>query len=299
MDYSLKSTDELEKLIRQNDMEAVCELAERFLYGKNGCAVNYNRAYQLLHKAEKHEYQKALILLGDMYKQGIFFAQSDDVAKEYYEKAGYLNITPQMPSRSDFFEKNEKAENIDNRGKNNLDSCMRKIQQASTSRQNNNPKEAIRIATEVIKELSNISNNQEAEKMKTECYWIIGFSAFNLQEYGLMEQNLKKPGVYDEYPWAAYLIALIHDTLNANDNICSFDMRELMRLKDSPKLSQKERADMYCMLGELCLKGVEGSDKDNISQAQGFYSFAANLGNGYAREQLKRFKKLFGKIVFK
>ena len=53
MNYQSISNEELEKMVANKDGEAICELGERFLYGKNGSPQNLTRAYQLFHKGEK------------------------------------------------------------------------------------------------------------------------------------------------------------------------------------------------------------------------------------------------------
>ena len=50
MNYQSISNEELEKMVANKDGEAICELGERFLYGKNGSPQNLTRAYQLFHK---------------------------------------------------------------------------------------------------------------------------------------------------------------------------------------------------------------------------------------------------------
>lgn len=56
MDYKSITTEELEQMIRQKgqkDGEALCELGERYLYGKNGTMANPTKAGRLFEKAEK------------------------------------------------------------------------------------------------------------------------------------------------------------------------------------------------------------------------------------------------------
>ena len=92
MDYDNATNDELEALVNQKDGDAICELAERYMYGKNGCRKNLTRAYQLLHKGEKMGLQRAYIGLAQMYDNGIYFVKNEKLAKEYYDKAGCYTV---------------------------------------------------------------------------------------------------------------------------------------------------------------------------------------------------------------
>lgn len=88
MDYSSISNEELERLVNNKDGDAICELGERCLYGKNGHKVNLTRAYQLFHKGEKMGLSRAYIGLGEMYRNGWYMAQNEQLARDYYSKAG-------------------------------------------------------------------------------------------------------------------------------------------------------------------------------------------------------------------
>lgn len=91
MDYKSITTEELEQMIRQKgqkDGEALCELGERYLYGKNGTMANPTKAGRLFEKAEKLGEKRAYAGLAEMYHKGIFFIKNEDIAREYYAKAG-------------------------------------------------------------------------------------------------------------------------------------------------------------------------------------------------------------------
>ncbi|MFR0865243.1 MAG: tetratricopeptide repeat protein [Eubacterium sp.] len=96
MDYQSISNEELEKMVANKDGEAICELGERFLYGKNGSPQNLTRAYQLFHKGEKRGLARAYVGLGEMYRQGLLMVKNENLAREYYQKANvpYPNGTP-------------------------------------------------------------------------------------------------------------------------------------------------------------------------------------------------------------
>lgn len=91
MDYKSITTEELERMIRQmgqKDGEALCELGERYLYGQNGTMANPTKAGRLFEKAEKLGEKRAYAGLAEMYHKGIFFIKNEDIAREYYAKAG-------------------------------------------------------------------------------------------------------------------------------------------------------------------------------------------------------------------
>lgn len=88
MNYLNMTNEELEYRVNNKDGEAICELGERYLYGKNGCSQNYAKAYQMFHKGEKMRISRAYIGLGEMYRTGTYMAKNEEIAKEYYQKAG-------------------------------------------------------------------------------------------------------------------------------------------------------------------------------------------------------------------
>ena len=52
MDYINATDSELEQLVQQKDINAICELGERYLYGKNGHEKQYSLAYQMFRKGD-------------------------------------------------------------------------------------------------------------------------------------------------------------------------------------------------------------------------------------------------------
>lgn len=88
MDYSNYSNEQLEQLVANKDYEAIRELAERCKNGSKGQAVNLTKAAKLYHKGEKAGFSWAYEAIGDMYANGICYAQNIELANEYYKKAG-------------------------------------------------------------------------------------------------------------------------------------------------------------------------------------------------------------------
>lgn len=106
MDYKSITTEELERMIRQmgqKDGEALCELGERYLYGQNGTMANPTKAGRLFEKAEKLGEKRAYAGLAEMYHKGIFFIKNEDIAREYYAKAGmsFPQNEPPQPETSE------------------------------------------------------------------------------------------------------------------------------------------------------------------------------------------------------
>ena len=56
MDYINATDSELEQLVQQKDINAICELGERYLYGKNG----HEKQYTLLIRCFTKEKNKAI-----------------------------------------------------------------------------------------------------------------------------------------------------------------------------------------------------------------------------------------------
>ena len=88
MDYINATDSELEQLVQQKDINAICELGERYLYGKNGHEKQYSLAYKMFHKGEKQGDKRAYKGLGDIYHNGWYMIKNEELAKEYYQKAG-------------------------------------------------------------------------------------------------------------------------------------------------------------------------------------------------------------------
>lgn len=53
MNYSDMSIEELNEYVNKKDALAMCELGQRYRYGKRGADQNYTLAYRMYHKAEK------------------------------------------------------------------------------------------------------------------------------------------------------------------------------------------------------------------------------------------------------
>ena len=90
MDYINATDSELEQLVQQKDINAICELGERYLYGKNGHEKQYSLAYKMFHKGEKQGDKRAYKGLGDIYHNGWYMIKNEELAKEYYQKAGEM-----------------------------------------------------------------------------------------------------------------------------------------------------------------------------------------------------------------
>ena len=93
MDYINATDSELEQLVQQKDINAICELGERYLYGKNGHEKQYSLAYKMFHKGEKQGDKRAYKGLGDIYHNGWYMIKNEELAKEYYQKAG-ISVVP-------------------------------------------------------------------------------------------------------------------------------------------------------------------------------------------------------------
>lgn len=130
--------------------------------------------------------------------------------------------------------------------------------------------------------------------------WLYAYIAFNEQKYADFEKYVFQNGVKEYFPWSTYLVTVVHRMLNANVTVLSQDAQNMLNVLNNPKLETTQLGDVLGLLGDLCLMGISTAGVNPTEQAYGFYENAANAGNKYASEQLKKFtKNMFGKLVYK
>lgn len=276
MDYSNISNEELEKMADNKDSNAICELAERCMYGKNGHEVNLTRAYRLLHKGEKMGLSRAYVGLGEMYRKGIYFHKNENIARDYYQKAGVpYPESVQGITAADILDKLKTAENARENEKYNSTKVL--------------CDEICNIISNIRSGVISYQGNEDVEKLLAETYWILAYTAFNEQNYQALDDYLNKKGVLNLHPWGTYLSVIGHRNMNFDDIKIEQDLQKLLEAKKNSNLSQDERGDICAMIGDLILEGYGNSLGLTTDSAKKFYEEGMHCGNDYAKERYSDF----------
>ena len=131
-------------------------------------------------------------------------------------------------------------------------------------------------------------NDLEIDKLRIRAHWILAFTAFNEQNLSELEKNAKQEGVQALYPWVNYLLAIMHRAGQASPAVLEEDLGICMAVCDNPNLSSEERGDICVMAGDLFSEGYGKQYGNTKAMAKEFYTKAANTGNAYAREILRK-----------
>lgn len=305
MDYLNLSNEELERLVGQGNGDAICELGERYLRAKN-----YTRAYQLFHKGEKQGLQRAYIGLGEMYKEGKYFMRDEELAREYYAKAGVpypVSGTNQTQNSTNYSNSNayQNKPNLENFQQYNggqlknasskiSDADLRmKLQQAESMRAADEYSNARALCDEVIKSIESVnsgfvqySGQADLDDILIDAYWTLAYISFNEQKYQEMENYLAKQNVLGAHPWGTYLSAISHKIMQAPPVIMEQDFQLLTTVSNNRNLSAQERGDICTIIADLIQEGYGKNLGANANMARNYYQEAANCGNAYAAEQL-------------
>lgn len=302
MNYENMSDEELEQLVIQKDGEAICELGERCLYGKNGHEVNRKRAYQLFHKGEKMKLSRAYAGLGAMYRNGWYFAQNEQIAQEYDTLVGNMGgYTPvqktvenidipmvQTPPQMNAPQTNGSQKNCISGN-----DLQNKLVRAENARMNNNYEEAVRGCNEVISDIEQIqmgrivfTGDQDIEDSLIEAYWILAFTAFNQQRYSDMENFLRKDNVQAVHPWGVYLMTVGHKITGESGDVFEYDLQMLLTVSNNNNLNTEEKGAVMAMIGDLIKEGYGKKNGMKPKQAEEYYKKAVQYGNEYARTQI-------------
>lgn len=300
MDYKSITTEELEQMIRQKgqkDGEALCELGERYLYGKNGTMANPTKAGRLFEKAEKLGEKRAYAGLAEMYHKGIFFIKNEDIAREYYAKAG-MSFPQNEPPQPDPSEPPQYV----SPGHQSADSQIAEmeildlIRDAKMCREKEDYETAKRICGSLLQQLNDIRVGQmgyqggrSVDELEAEVKWVLAYVSYNEQRYDDMEQLLMQPQVLEKHPWGTYLIALGHRMQQSDNNQMSQDLQMLIQNSQNINLTMEEKGDINVMIASLLSEGYGNAIGMSLQDAGMYYQEAANCGNEYAKEQLACF----------
>lgn len=300
MDYKSITTEELEQMIRQKgqkDGEALCELGERYLYGKNGTMANPTKAGRLFEKAEKLGEKRAYAVLAEMYHKGIFFIKNEDIAREYYAKAG-MSFPQNEPPQPDPSEPPQ----VVSPGHQSAGSQITEmeildlIRDAQMCREKEDYETAKRICGSLLQQLNDIRVGQmgyqggrSVDELEAEVKWVLAYVSYNEQRYDDMEQLLMQPQVLERHPWGTYLIALGHRMQQSDNNQMSQDLQMLIQNSQNINLTMEEKGDINVMIASLLSEGYGNAIGMSLQDAGMYYQEAANCGNEYAKEQLAGF----------
>lgn len=291
MDYANMSNEELEQLSNNKDADAICELGERCLYGTGGHEVNLTRAYQLFHKGEKMGLPRAYLGLGEMYRNGMRFAKNENLAKEYYKKAGVpypadtVASQPQkaaaaIPVQSDFTSAGVTYADI----KLKLDSAEQARGNGDYGRAQFLCNEVLHTVNDILSGAMNYSGNQNIRDLLTEANWILAYTAFNKQNYSEMDNYLAVNGVQRLHPWGVYLSTIGHRNMQLPSSVIEQDLQMLIMARKNQNLSQDERGDVCAMIGDLVFDGYGARSGLTAPMAKAYYEEAMRCGNEYAKE---------------
>lgn len=294
MDYTRLSDEELQQLINKKDGDAICELGERCMYGTQGHEINLTRAYQLFHKGEKMGLARAYIALGEMYRKGIQFMKNEDIAREYYRKAGASYPGSQVSNdlyenvQRDNYSRSTKQAEIDSI------SLRKKLDQAEGERQGENYYQAKNYCNEVIRMIENARSGivsyvgkEDLDDILIDAYWLMAYIAFNEQKYQEMERYLSQSGVQALHPWGVYLLCIGHRVVQASSVILEQDLQLLITVCNNQNLSQSERGDVFSMIADLMQEGYGKNYGVSRKMIKSYYKQAMECGNAYATKQYK------------
>ncbi len=291
MDYQSISNEELEKMVANKDGEAICELGERFFYGKNGSPQNLTRAYQLFHKGEKRGLARAYVGLGEMYRQGLLMVKNENLAREYYQKANvpYPNGTPM--GAAPVYQEPEVPVNTNTKVITDRDLAIR-LDEAEKTREKENYDYVKQICQEVFRDIAGAKNgiftyqgNADIRDFEIQANWIMAYRAYNQQNYQEMETYLLQENVTGLYPWGRYLMAISHKIMHQPDIVIEQDLQSLIMVCQNKNLSQSERGDVNVMIADLIMEGYGKANGANEEMAKKHYLEAINCGSEYAKEQ--------------
>lgn len=289
MDYTNVTNEELENLVKSRDMEAICELGDRLLYGKNGQAIDYGKAYRLFTKGEARGVKKAYKGLADMYQNGWYVVRNEEVARDYYQKAGEqvppIPPTPPKPTPTPHSSP-QPGQQMD---------LQAQLDTAEQMRADGDYTGAKQVCMQVLQMTQVIQNgsmqysgNDDLEMVEANANWTLAYIAFNMQQFGEMDNYIMQKNVLGLHPWSVYLQYVAHMQTQASSLVMEQDLTTLNSVRDNPFLTQSQRGDIYAAIGEMLMEGYGKAQGFTPQQANDFFKVAAEeCGNSYAQDQLR------------
>lgn len=303
MDYINATDSELEQLVQQKDINAICELGERYLYGKNGHEKQYSLAYKMFHKGEKQGDKRAYKGLGDIYHNGWYMIKNEELAKEYYQKAG-ISVVPKdnlpQPQPQLQPQPQPQPQPSNGGGTSNRTSAVNTDTQLqgllNTAKQQHNASDytgASQSCMQILQEVQRLRNssmsyqgNDPIDKYEIDAYWLLAFIGYNTQNHQQFQDYIVRDGVLALHPWGAYLQYVMHMMDNAAGSVLQSDFNTLLFISNNQNLTMSERGDVFAAIADLISKGHGKKEGYKPNQAVDFLQEAANCGNEFAKEQL-------------
>lgn len=311
MDYQNMSNEELERYVANKDGTAICEMAERCLTGSKGVQRNYTRAYQLYHKGEKMGIKEAYLGLAQMYEQGIGLVRNQRLAAEYRRLAGEdvksgsfspLQTGQEMGQADPYTGDQSFAQPAQLSIPQEIVTVKRlaeELNQIERIKEEKRYCEARQLLQQFFDLLSEMQSGRKAadagvnlDMWKVNAFWILGHISYLESDYQNAEHAFRQPGVLEMYPWAAYLIAIMHQVQGYSGRELEPDLVLLQAAEANVQLNDEERGDVLGMIGDLYLSGVGGQNGDEINLAFHYYSQAKDLGNYYGEIQVGKFRSM-------
>lgn len=311
MDYQNMSNEELERYVANKDGAAICEMAGRCLAGSKGMQQNYTRAYQLYHKGEKMGLKEAYLGLAQMYEHGIGLIRNQRLADEYRRLAGEdvtsgsfspLQKGQEMGQAEPYTGGQSFAQSMKSSVPQEIVTVKRlaedlnQIEKMKEEKRYSEARQQLQQFFDLLLEIQNgrrsLETGVDVELWKVNAYWILGHIGYLESDYQNAEHAFRQPGVLEMYPWAAYLIAIMHKVQGHSGSELESDLALLQAAQANTQLNDKELGDVLGMIGDLYLSGIGVQDKDRLIMAYNYYSQAKDLGNYYAEIQVEKFSSM-------
>lgn len=231
-----------------------------------------------------------------MYHKGIFFIKNEDIAREYYAKAG-MSFPQNEPPQPETSEPSQYVSPGHQSAGSQITEMeiLDLIRDAQNCREKEDYETAKRICGSLLQQLNDIRAGQmgyqggrSVDELEAEVKWVLAYVSYNEQRYDDMEQLLMQPQVLERHPWGTYLIALGHRMQQSDNNQMSQDLQMLIQNSQNINLTMEEKGDINVMIASLLSEGYGNAIGMSLQDAGMYYQEAANCGNEYAKEQLAR-----------
>lgn len=232
-----------------------------------------------------------------MYHKGIFFIKNEDIAREYYAKAG-MSFPQNEPPQPETSEPSQYVSPGHQSAGSQITEMeiLDLIRDAQNCREKEDYETAKRICGSLLQQLNDIRAGQmgyqggrSVDELEAEVKWVLAYVSYNEQRYDDMEQLLMQPQVLERHPWGTYLIALGHRMQQSDNNQMSQDLQMLIQNSQNINLTMEEKGDINVMIASLLSEGYGNAIGMSLQDAGMYYQEAANCGNEYAKEQLAGF----------
>lgn len=255
--------------------------------------------------------KEAYLGLAQMYEQGIGLVRNQRLAAEYRRLAGEdvklgsfssLQTGQEMGQAEPYTGGQSLAQPMQSLIPQEIVTVKRlaeELNQIEKIKEEKRYSEAGQLLQQFFDLLSEVQSGRKAadagvnlEMWKVNAFWILGHISYLESDYPNAEHAFRHPGVLEMYPWAAYLIAIMHRAQGYSGGELEPDLALLQTAEANVQLNDGERGDVLGMIGDLYLLGVGGQNGDKINLAFHYYSQAKDLGNYYGEIQVGKFRTM-------